>query len=189
MALRVVEGEGAGADVGGFAAEDFFGLVERRAALPLLDDERVAGLVMVPGPQSRATSRVSLSFQLTFCLLCGRMKPSGTNLPVLRSNSRDGVGVFAAGGEVDHAVLVAGVEAVDALGRPSCCVVLFAERVEVDDGLPVWVGGEVVGERGLAVDAADVLRRRARSCRCRRRGGRAWARRSGSSATLRASAW
>src|SRR5580704_13132201 len=44
MSLAVVEGPGAGADIGWCAAIDLFGLVERRAPLPEFDDEGVAGL-------------------------------------------------------------------------------------------------------------------------------------------------
>ena len=42
----------------------------------------------MPGPQSRATIRVSRSIQSTSCLLWGRVKPSSTKRLVARSNSR-----------------------------------------------------------------------------------------------------
>ena len=61
---------------------------------------------MVPGPQSRATRRVSLSTQVTSCLDFGRTKPSFDELAGLEVELAEGVGVFAAGGEGDEAEAV-----------------------------------------------------------------------------------
>ena len=45
-------------------------------------------VVIVPGPQSRATISVSSSSQSAVCLLIGSVKPPSTNDLVVRSNSR-----------------------------------------------------------------------------------------------------
>ncbi len=84
------------------------------------------------------------------------MKPLGTKVSGLEIELALGVGVFAAGGEGDEAEAVAGVEAAEAVLDPAL-LVGFGESVVVDDGVPVGIGGEVVGERGAAEDAADVV--------------------------------
>ena len=67
-----------------------------------------------------------------------------------------GFGVFAAGRERYQAADVAGVEAVQAVGDP-LLLVLFGERVVVEDGLPVRVGAQIAGQTSAAQDAAYVL--------------------------------
>ena len=170
--LVVVEGVAAGAEVGGLAAEDFFGAVERRAALPELDDEGIAGGGHGAGAPVARDDQGVLVEPGDALLAVREGEAAGDELAGFEIELALGVGVFAAGGERDHAEAVAGIEAVEALGDP-LDVVLLAECVVVDDGLPGGVGGEVVGERGLAVDAVDVARRRARGCRSRSRAGRA----------------
>ena len=111
---------------------------------------------MVPGPQSRATRRVSLSSQATSLFGVGEDEAVFDEFAGLEIELAEGVGVFAAGGEGDEAEAVAGVEAVEALLRPtSRC--LCGEGVVVEDGVPVGLVGEVAGEGGAAEDAADVL--------------------------------
>jgi hypothetical protein len=52
--------------------------------------------------------------------------------------------------------VVAWVKAVDAFGDP-LGVVLLAQGVVVDDGMPGGLGGQVVGQRGLAEEAVGVV--------------------------------
>ena len=113
MALAVVERSGAGADVGCRAAVDLFGLVERRAALPELDDEGIAGLGHGAG------TPVAGDEQGVFVdpgdVLLGVRKDEAVldELAGLEVELAESVGVFAAGGESDEAEAVAGVEAVE----------------------------------------------------------------------------
>ncbi len=156
VTLAVVERSRACADVGWFAAEDFFGVVERSAALPELDDEGVAGLGHGAGtPVAGDEEGV---FVDPGDVLFGVREDEAVldELAGAEVELAEGVGVFAAGGEGDEAEAVSGVEAVEAFLDP-LLVVLFGEGVVVDDGVPVGVFGEVAFEGGAAEDAADVL--------------------------------
>ena len=111
---------------------------------------------MVPGPQLRATRRVSLSTQVASCLELGEDEAVLDELAGFQVELAERVGVFAAGGEGDEAEAIAGVEAVEALLDP-LLVVLCGEGVVVDDGVPVGLRLEVAVERGAAENAANVL--------------------------------
>ena len=109
MALGVVEGAGSGADVGGLAAEDFFGLVEGLAALPEFDDEGVAGLwSWCRGPSRGRRGGCPCRSRRRPAWSVGRAKPPATKLAGLQVELAEGVGVFAAGGEGDQAELSPG---------------------------------------------------------------------------------
>ena len=140
----------------GGAAVDFFGLVERRAALPELDDEGVAGLGHGAGAPVAGDEQGVFVDPGDVLLGVGEDEAVLDELAGLQIELAEGVGVFAAGGEGDEAEPVAGVEAVEALLDP-LLVVLLGEGVVVDDGVPVGLVGEVAVERGAAEDAANVL--------------------------------
>ena len=156
VALGVVEDAGACAYVSGLAAEDLLGLIEGLAALPDFGDEGVAGLRH--GPRTPVARDDEGVFVDPFGVLLGLGQGEAVldELASLKVELAEGLGVFAAGGELDEAEAVAGVDAVEALLNPFF-VVLFGEGVVVDDGLPVRFVGEVAGEGGFAEDAADVL--------------------------------
>ena len=64
--------------------------------------------------------------------------------------------VFAADGEIEDAVFIAGIEAVVAMKDPAG-VFLLAERVDIEDGLPVRIRSRVIVHGGFAEESADVL--------------------------------
>lgn len=74
--------------VGLLPLEDGDGRGERRAALPLLGEPRIAGVGEVPGPKSVPTSSVSWSFHDTLLFAAGRKNPPSTNCFLPASNSR-----------------------------------------------------------------------------------------------------
>ena len=111
---------------------------------------------MVPAPQSRATSSVSLSIHATVCLDRGSTNPPATNLPVFRLNSRSVCGILATGGERNQAQLVTRIEAVESLLDPFL-IVLFGQRVVVQHRSPMRLRSEVVGERGAPQNTSHML--------------------------------
>ena len=156
MALAVVEGACAGADVGGGAAVDLFGLVEGLAAFPEFDDEGVAGLGHGAGAPVAGYEESVFVDPGDGLFGAGENEAVVDELAGFEIELAEGVGVFAAGGEGDEAEAVAGVEAVEALLDP-LLVVLRGECVVVDDGVPVGLIVEVAVERGAAENAANVL--------------------------------
>ena len=95
---------------------------------------------MVPAPQSRATRSASWFSQADVLFGVWQHKAMLDELAGFEIEFAQGFGVFTAGGERDQAEDVAGVEAVQTVGHP-LLLVLFGERVVVEDGLPVWVWG------------------------------------------------
>ena len=119
VALAVVEGSGACADVGGCAAKDLFRLVERRAALPEFDDEGVAGLGHGAGAPVAGDEEGVFVDPGDVLLGVREDEAAFDELAGLEVELAKGVGVFTAGGEGDEAEAVAGVEAVEAVVRPT----------------------------------------------------------------------
>ena len=139
MALGVVEGEGAGADVGLGAAEDLFGGVEGCAALPFFDYEGVAGFCHGAGTPVAGYEEGVFVDPGDVLFGAREGEAVGDEVSGFEIELALGVGVFAAGGEGDEAEAVAGIEAAEAVLDPAL-VVGFGEGVVVDDGVPgrVW---------------------------------------------------
>ncbi len=91
------DGVAAGAEVSWLASKDFFGALEGRAALPELDDERIArGGHGAGTPVPRNDERVLVEPRDAL-LAVRELKAAGDELAGLEVEFALGIGVFAAG--------------------------------------------------------------------------------------------
>ena len=155
-ALVVAQQRRARGHVLGIAAEDFLRLGQRRAALPFAGGEGIFALRERAGTEVAADQQGVLVHPLDPALALLVEHEAAFDEP-LRHHvelAHDG-GILAPVGERDHAAGFGGRQAGRALIDPLLALRL-GERVNVENDLPLGVGGAVAFQRGPAQHALGV---------------------------------
>ncbi|MFT3836898.1 MAG: hypothetical protein QM723_07870 [Myxococcaceae bacterium] len=142
-------------DVGLLAFVDHLGVGERRAALPLLGDSRVAGVGQRAGAEVGAHVEGVEVFPRHLGLRLGQREPVGDERLLHRVVLAHHHRVGAAARQPQQAALVLRVETGRALPHPAL-LLGGGERVEIDHRLPVGLRLLVLGDR--ADPAPEPLR-------------------------------
>ena len=144
-----------GPGVVGGAAIDLARLVERLAALELLDDERIAGLGHRPRAPLAGDEDGVLVDPGHFLLALGKRKAAVDERLGDGVEFAHDIGVLAAVGQHQEAAALVGREAVGALEHP---IGLFrlGQRIDVEHRLPHRRLGAVAGHVRAAPQAADM---------------------------------
>ena len=156
MALGICQHMGKNTDVFRFTVKDLVRARERLAALPLPHRDGVAGLAHgARAPVARHQQRVLVD--PGDVLLAGRqLKTAGDKGARLQVELAHGDRVFASGRQLHHAQLLRRLQASQLVRHPAL-LVLFGQRIVVEDRLPPGLRGQVARQRGAAQNAALVI--------------------------------